>query len=215
MYRPDTEDSYQLDKNAILTYAPQYFDNVWAITIGSETLYRGTFTGDQLVEKIEDMRSAAPNYWYGTADSWNKYQDGTADPVILASDILLVNAFPYWQGDTIDAAWDTLTTDTDQAWDRIVSVIGDNPLPEVWIGETGWPSAGTTYQSAEPGLDNAESFYHNSICGKINENWNTFAFEAFDEPWKPLSTGDDGSQADETHWGVMNADRSPKYDLRC
>lgn len=44
---------------------------------------------------------------------------------------------------------------------------------------------------------------------------NVFSFEAFDEPWKPSSVGTDGSAEDETHWGVMNADRSTKYSLKC
>lgn len=42
-----------------------------------------------------------------------------------------------------------------------------------------------------------------------------FAFEAFDETWKPVSVGDNGEAKDETHWGVFNADRTQKYDLSC
>ena len=46
---------------------------------------------------------------------------------------------------------------------------------------------------------------------------NVFYFEAFDEPWKPTSVGDNGAAADETHWGAMNADRSLKagFPLQC
>jgi glucan 1,3-beta-glucosidase len=44
---------------------------------------------------------------------------------------------------------------------------------------------------------------------------NTFYFEAFDEPWKPDSIGDDGSAADEKHWGAMSAERVPKFSLTC
>ncbi len=44
---------------------------------------------------------------------------------------------------------------------------------------------------------------------------NVFSFEAFDEPWKPKSTGQDGNVADETHWGVFNADRTSKFDTKC
>lgn len=39
---------------------------------------------------------------------------------------------------------------------------------------------------------------------------NVFYFEAFDEPWKPKSVGDDGSSAVETVWGAMYANRSLK-----
>jgi Exo-beta-1,3-glucanase len=47
--------------------------------------------------------------------------------------------------------------------------------------------------------------------------WNVdvFYFEAYDEPWKPKSVGDDGSAADETHWGMFTSDRQTKFDTTC
>jgi len=80
--RPDVDPSFNADKLAISTYAPQYADQVYAITVGSETLYRGNFTGEQLLSRIRDIKSVMPNTKVGTADSWNKYADGTADAVI-------------------------------------------------------------------------------------------------------------------------------------
>ena len=88
---PDTDDSYTKDKAAVVTYAPQFPAQVYAVTVGSESLYRGNFTGDQLLAKIKDVKSALPTVKVGTADSWNKYQDGTADPIIKGGvDILYV-----------------------------------------------------------------------------------------------------------------------------
>ena len=86
--RPDTDESYQADKKAIQTYAPAYLDQVYAITVGSESMYRGNFTGEQLLAKIQDMKATFPSVKVGTADSWNKFQDGTADPIIKNADIL-------------------------------------------------------------------------------------------------------------------------------
>lgn len=185
--------------------------------MGSETLYRKTFTGAQLLAKINDMRSAAPQFRYGTAETWNRFQDGTADAVVPACDILLVNAFPYWQGTPIDTAVSVLESDTDQAYEHIRAAFGNtgSKAPELWVGETGWPTGGTKYQNAEPGLENAKRFYREGVCGMIGKGDNVFAFEAFDEAWKPVSTGLDGSVADETHWGVMGADRRAKYALKC
>jgi glucan 1,3-beta-glucosidase len=88
-FRPDTPESYAADKAAVVEYAPQYAKQIYAITVGSETLYRGNFTGPQLLEKIQDVKKAVPQFKVGTADSWNKYQDGTADALITAGvDIL-------------------------------------------------------------------------------------------------------------------------------
>jgi glucan 1,3-beta-glucosidase len=211
---PNTEDSYQVDKAAVLAHAPAYTDQVYAITIGSETLYQKALTADQLVAKINDMRSAAPQFRYGTADTWNRFQDGTADPVVRVSDIVLVNAFAYWQGQLISNATATLVDDIDQAYARINSVLAGKPA-ELWVGETGWPTGGTNYQNAQPGVENAKTFYADGVCGRVKAGDNVFVFEAFDEPWKPVSQGLDGSVADETHWGVMGADRAAKYGLKC
>jgi glucan 1,3-beta-glucosidase len=89
--RPDVDTSYNQDKNAITKYAPQFSSQVYAVTVGSETLYRGNFTGDQLLSKINDMKTAlkGTNIKVGTADSWNKYADGTADAVIKGNPDIL------------------------------------------------------------------------------------------------------------------------------
>ena len=80
---PDTEESLNADKAAIQQYANQYAAQVYAVTVGSETLYRGNFTGPQLLEKINEVKAVLPKgVKVGTADSWNKYADGTADAVI-------------------------------------------------------------------------------------------------------------------------------------
>lgn len=76
---------------------PQYADQVYAITVGFETLYRGNFARPELLAKVQDTKKAVGgSFKVGTADSWNKYQDGTADALITGGvDILLCNAFSY------------------------------------------------------------------------------------------------------------------------
>lgn len=71
--------------------APKFANQVYAVTVGSETLYRGNFTGDQLLSKINDVKDAlkGTNIKVGTADSWNKYADGTADAVIKGNPDIL------------------------------------------------------------------------------------------------------------------------------
>jgi glucan 1,3-beta-glucosidase len=88
--RPDTDASYNLDLSAIQQYAPNYADQVYAVTIGSETMYRGNFTGATLNAKIQATKTAlGGKFKVGTADSWNKYADGTADAVIKGNPDLL------------------------------------------------------------------------------------------------------------------------------
>ena len=80
---------------------------------------------------------------------------------------------------------------------------------------TGWPTGGSTYEAAVPSVKAAQTFWSTAVCGMLDWGVNVFYFEAFDEPWKPVSTGDDGSVADETHWGAWNADRSSKFSYTC
>jgi glucan 1,3-beta-glucosidase len=97
--RPDVEESFQKDLKAITDVAQQYKDSIYAVTVGSETLYRGNFTGEELADKISTVKSALPSgIKVGTADSWNKFADGTGDAIIGTADIIMVNAFAFWQG---------------------------------------------------------------------------------------------------------------------
>lgn len=208
----DTDQGFNGGKAAVQTYAPQFKDQVYAITVGSEALYRGNFTGEELADKIEDVKRAVPDFKVGTADSWNKYADGTADAVVRVADIVLINAFPYWQGQAIDNATATLFDDVQQALGRVQSVRRDI---EVQVGETGWLTEGDNYGAAQPGLREAETFFKVAICAIQYWGLDVYAFEAFDEPWKPVSIGDNGEAKDERHWGVYEEDRRPKYDNRC
>ncbi|KAI1641450.1 glucan 1,3-beta-glucosidase [Biscogniauxia mediterranea] len=214
---PDTDESFEADKAAVVEYAPKYKDTVHAITVGSESMYRGNFTGEELLTKIKDVKSAVgSDFKVGTADSWNKYADGTADALIKGGvDILLCNAFSYWQGQLVSNATGSFYDDIYQAFGHIQEQAGGTDKVELWVGETGWPTAGDKYQNAEPGVDTAKTFFSEAVCGMVDWGFNVFFFEAFDEKWKPVAIGEDGSVADETSWGAMTTDRKPKYTLKC
>ncbi|KAF2739932.1 glucan 1,3-beta-glucosidase-like protein [Polyplosphaeria fusca] len=215
---PDVDESFNKDLDAIKGVAKDYASSIYAVTVGSETLYRGNFTGEELKDKISTVKSQLPGgIKVGTADSWNKYADGTADAIIGTADIILINAFAFWQGASTDNATHVYLDDMFQAMAHIEKVAGGaDKMPEVWNGETGWPTAqGTDYGEAKGGTDNAESFYKNGFCSLIDWGFNAFYFEAFDEPWKPASIGDNGKEADETTWGAMTADRKAKFSLKC
>jgi len=215
---PDIQESFDKDLKAITDVAKQYTDTIYAVTVGSETLYRGNFTGEELKDKISTVKSALPkSIKVGTADSWNKFADGTGDAIIGTADIIMVNAFAFWQGASRDNATHVYLDDMYQAVTHIEKIAGGpDKKPEIWNGETGWPTAvGTNYDEAEGGLSNAEHFYQHGFCSLIDWGYNAFYFEAFDEPWKPASIGDNGKAADETTWGAMTVDRKAKFSMKC
>lgn len=181
---PDTDESFNLDKEALSSYATKYTDQVYAVTVGSETLYRGNFTGEELLDKIKDVKSILPDTKVGTADSWNKYADGTADAVIQGGvDLLMANAFAYWQGKEVGSgATFTYFDDVQQALGRVQDISGSLNGIEFWNGETGWPTdGGTDYEAATAGTSLAATYYSQAICGMLDWGVNVFYFEAFDE----------------------------------
>lgn len=149
---PDVQESFDNDLNAIKQVASTYKDQIYAVTVGSETLYRGNFTGAELRDKINTVKSQLPKgIKVGTADSWNKIADGTADPIIGTADIIMVNAFAFWQGASKDNATHVYLDDMFQAITHIEKIAGGwDKKPEVWNGETGWPTAGMSLCGPPP-----------------------------------------------------------------
>lgn len=80
---------------------------------------------------------------------------------------------------------------------------------------TTWIDGGTNFGVSIAGTDNAKTFYQQGVCAMLDWGVDVFYFEAFDEPWKPASVGDNGAAEDETHWGAYTADRTAKFDLSC
>ena len=77
-----TDESYQQDFAALKASVPGYEETVYGITVGSEGLYRGDYDGQTISTLIKQTKSAFPSISVGTADSWNKWTDGTGDVVI-------------------------------------------------------------------------------------------------------------------------------------
>ena len=98
LYRADTESSFNTDVSEFMKYASEYESTIYAVTVGSESLYRYQqdkttgLSADDLKSRIQSFQSTIKNagltFKVGTADSWNKYQDGTANPIIPIVDIL-------------------------------------------------------------------------------------------------------------------------------
>ncbi|KAL9585198.1 MAG: hypothetical protein Q9212_001663 [Teloschistes hypoglaucus] len=220
-------ESYESEKAALLpVLTSKYGNTVYALTVGSESLYRGVSACD-VFSAIDDARTTFGSIVkrVGTADSWNKFQDGTADPILTGDcpgpkprpgvTFLLVNAFGYWQGQKINNATATYLDDLQQAMGHIQKLAGLNTV-EIWNGETGWPGDnGSNYGEAEAGTQNEATFFQHGVCAALAWGINVFYFEATDETWKPKSVGDSKASADEQHWGALDASRTPKFKLTC
>ncbi|KAA8651999.1 1,3-beta-glucanosyltransferase Bgt1 [Aspergillus tanneri] len=214
---PDYDQSFNEDFNALKKYLPNNEDVVQAITVGSEVLYRGSLPAGKLKDRIIQVVDEFPKITVGTVDSWNKFADGSYNDIISDPKInyFLANGFSYWQGQPIGNATNTYFDDMAQAKARVEQSAGGRKV-RFGNGETGWPTdGGTDYEAAKASTKFAEEYWKNAVCGILTWGVDVFYFEAFDEPWKPTSKGDNGEEKDETKWGLFTADRKPKFNTDC
>lgn len=220
---PNDDAHFADELKALKTYIPKYgTDNIKAITIGSEALYREDMTGKELASRINTVRETladlgADNIPLGFADSWNMFLEGEAVPVVEASNFILANAFSYWQAQKMDNATRSFYDDIMQALTRIQDLKGSNDF-EFWVGETNWPSQGAAFKdektgrTGDPGsVQNQQKYWKEGICSIVNWGINVFVFSAFDEHWKPAEK----DNSVENHWGVFTDEGKPKFDMSC
>ncbi|KAI5955188.1 BGL2 [Candida jiufengensis] len=214
---------FQAEKDALQQYLPKISSStIKVFLVGSEALYREDLTAQQLSDKINDIKSFVKdikdkdgnsygNVPVGTVDSWNVLVDGASEPAIKTADFVYANAFSYWQGQTNQNASYSFFDDIMQALQTIQTVKGSTDI-EFWVGETGWPSDGSNFESSQPGVENAKNFWQQGICAMRAWGVNVAVFEAIDEAWKPDTSGISDV---EKHWGVWDANNKLKYNINC
>ncbi|KYK26099.1 hypothetical protein AYK26_00600 [Euryarchaeota archaeon SM23-78] len=160
------------------------------LIVGSEVLHRNDMSEYELIDYINQVKAAVPKIKVTTADV---YYDLVAHPeVIKACNVLMVNYYPYWEGNHINRAIGNLHA-------RHQEVIANSKGKKIIVSETGWPSAGDTIRNAVPSLENACYHFLNFVSWARAEGFEYFYFEAFDEQWKDQYEGPQGA-----HWGVWD-----------
>lgn len=215
---------FEEEKNALKSYLPKISKStVKVFTVGSEALYRDDLSASDLASAINEVKDLlgeindknGESYGdipVGTADSWNILVDGGSLPAIKAADFVFANAFSYWQGQTKENASYSFVDDIMQALQVIQTAKGSTDLGNFWVGETGWPTQGTSFEDSEPSVENAKNYWKDAICAIRAWGVNVCVFEAFDEAWKPDTSG---TSDVEKYWGVWDENYSLKYSLSC
>lgn len=200
---------FDREKNALNdVISEQGCDWLAAVSVGSEDLYREDIPASRLAEQIHDVRGMVRQHG-GTCstipvthtDTWTAWVNGANAPVIEASDVIISNAFPYWQGSDITEAAQTFAN-------ALSAAEGVSQGKPVWTGETGWPTAGDTEGAAVPSTANLQRYWREVQCsGGILFGKDSFWFSAFDH-----ATRSDGV---EQNFGVATSSRQLKISLNC
>ncbi len=130
-------------------------------------------------------------------------------------DVILCNLYPPKPPRTIQDG----VRNVAQAFESIkATVAGLNPQCEVMIGETGWPTAGVSFNDSVNNVSNAQAYFEAIKQWSAQQRVMTYYFEAIDEAWKsnrnaavPPTAAWQGPNGAEGHYGVLSAEAGHTY----
>jgi glucan 1,3-beta-glucosidase len=163
--------------------------------VGNESLYRKELTEEELIDYIERVK-AMVKVPVGYVDA---YYEFTNRPKLAdACEIILANCYPFWEG--CQAEYSLLYMK--EMYNQAVKAGNGKP---VIITETGWPSAGTNLDAAQPSYENYLRYFIAAQLWSLEEKIEMFYFSSFDEPWKVGDEGDVGA-----FWGIWDKEQNLK-----
>jgi glucan 1,3-beta-glucosidase len=182
-----------------ITIARAHPKAIRGIVVGNEVLLRGEQQPDDLIRYLKEVKTATglPVTYADVTDFWMKAPRSLADAV----DFITIHILPYWENNPTSAAGGVAYLKNVRE-----EVAAEFPGKRIFIGETGFPSAGRERAEATPSLV-AEALYLRELAtyaDSVGLDYNLI--EAFDQPWKRALEGTAGG-----HWGVFTTDRELKF----
>jgi exo-beta-1,3-glucanase (GH17 family) len=165
--------------------------------VGNEVLYRNDLSLAQLLGYIKRVKEALPGIPVGYVDAY--YEFSNHPELVEASDVILANCYPYWEGCGIDDSLNHMQ----QMFGQAVNAAKGK---KVIITETGWPSKGQSLRGAHSSEENAMKYFINAQAWSANDAIELFYFSSFDESWK---VGDEGVVG--AYWGLWDKHEKLKF----
>ncbi|MSO75527.1 MAG: hypothetical protein EXQ87_01245 [Alphaproteobacteria bacterium] len=185
----------------LIRLANTYPDVIKAVIVGNEVLLRREQSAAALAAMLRDVKravSVAVTY----ADVWEFW---IRNPELAETvDFVTVHILPYWEDEPVGIA--AAIAHVGRVLDRVRLVF---PGRVLYVGETGWPSAGRQRQGATPSPVNQAHFIRAFVTLAGVRGIDHNVIEAFDQPWKRLKEGTVGGR-----WGLFTAERTLKYGMR-
>jgi exo-beta-1,3-glucanase (GH17 family) len=198
----DVADAGEVDR--ALAAAQRNPNLVVGISLGNERVFAKESTFEGIARTIRGARDRAPTLAFTTTEPFHLFLESGSDPVLDASDFMLVNVHPVfesWFRDAPDSAGAQFVV-------NVVDLLAPRCSP-VLVKETGVPTA-----PAELGFTPARQagFYAALRARFPAERARAFAyFSAFDAPWRVDDASPvPGVHPEEAHWGLYDAQRRAK-----
>jgi len=192
--------STRLEIEQLVAAANRYPDVVQSVVVGNEALLRKDISATRLAELITEVKARVqqPVTYADVWEFWLKHPQ-----IAPAVDFITIHLLPYWEDQPtgIDGAIQHVA-DVREQFGRLFAP------KDIFIGETGWPSAGRQRETAIPSRINQARFTRGFIALAEHSGWSYNLIEAFDQPWKRQNEGAVGG-----YWGLFDADRQDKQIL--
>ena len=195
-------------------------DDLEGAIVGNEFYLRhiSSESIDYLLQRIQQVRSGVSKpipLMTGEIDSLMFTWEGASititgihseyRPILDEVDFILVHIYPFWMGLPIEGAA-AFTVARYQAIQTLIEQEYPGENKRVIIGETGWPSAGSSIGQAIPSLENQKRYMREFMFLAEQGHVDYMYFDGFDELWK--TEGGVGS-----HWGYSYFDRAAKHSF--
>lgn len=212
-----TDEENQNQVNKLIKLANDFPDIIVAVNVGNEIFV------DWSAHKVKEMEPvigyirqvrASVRQPVTVNDDYNFWNKPYAAKIVAEVDFIGMHAYAFWNNKTLDEAiaW------TQRTYGDIQSRY---PKHLVTYSETGWPTSRIqndgSYEGdliGKAGEAEQKSFFEQYNAWVKQNHIISFYFEAFDENWKGGIDGKNPMTKAEKHWGLYNADRSPKQALK-
>jgi len=184
------------------------------ISVGSEAIYREDVTVGEAIANLDATRALLEAYGVevpvAIVDIAPIYS--SSQELRLASDTIMTNTFPFWEGLPIDSAVNEL--EIDLSW--LVGLPESQGKPFV-LSEHGWPSAGFLDDVGVASPANQKQYMEESYCYLKEKGWAYYWFTAIDNDWRQEQ---DPDNTIEGNWGFLGANLELKdhfvgYEFPC
>lgn len=176
-------------------------DAIEAIVVGNEVLLRRELPATTLATLIGRVRAETklPVTYADVWEFWLKHPQ-----IGQATDFVTIHILPYWEDIPIPV---------ERAIEHVVAVHAQvqaaMPGRRLFIGETGWPSAGRNREGAQPGRVEQARFVREFVRAAETNGLRYNIVEAFDQPWKRRLEGTVGG-----YWGIYDQHLRAKFPFQ-
>jgi glucan 1,3-beta-glucosidase len=185
---------------AVTALANAYPKTVRAVVVGNEVLLRREMPPERLIASIRTVAAAveAPVTYADVWEFWLQHPE-----VAAAVDFLTIHILPYWEDRPVAAH--AAVAHVAEVAERMRRAFPGKPI---LIGEVGWPSRGRMREQALPSPLDQARFVREMLVTAARDALAINLMEGIDQPWKRRLEGTVGG-----FWGVLDADRRPKFPL--